>query len=403
MAQQLYRYKAWDRSGNLVSGTIDIDDPEKAADRLRVQGYFLSSLVPAKKGTSSVLFSRKKRISAKGLAIFCRQFSIMIQTGMQVVPCLQTLADQQSEASVREALEEVRRQVAGGEGLAESFNGQSEVFPQMFIDMIHMGEMSGNLSEVLDRLAIYYEKDAKLRGDVKQALTYPTVIIAFAFVAIGVVLFFVLPTFAGIFADFDAELPFITQVVLGLRDMVIDNALYVSGGLVATYLAIRMYVRSEQGKRNKDKLLLRIPVVGELIRKIIFSRFSRTLALLFVSGVSTLKSLEVCERIVGNQVVAEDVAKCRIGVERGRGISEPLRETETFPGILVEMIAVGEETGDLDRVLEQVSAFYDREVEQTVNALTSIIEPIILVFVAGIIGIIVVSVFMPMFNLMNVF
>lgn len=397
----LFEYKAYDGTGQLVSGTIEALDADEVALKLREQGYFPSQVTPAK--VRKPLFRREKQLDSEAVAVFSRQLGIMLETGMPVVTCLEILAGQQPSQPVKQALLEVRRDVAGGQGLAESLRKHPKIFPAMFVDMIEVGETSGNLVEILDRMARFYANDAKLRGDIKQATTYPKVIVAFAAIAVAAVMFVVLPTFADIFNQFGVELPLVTRLVVSFRDFLIDNIILVLIVLVAAALGLRRFFQGEKGKTLWHRAVLRIPFVGELVSKVIFSRFARTLALLFTSGISMVESLASCEKIVGNVVVAQDIAKARAGVQRGEGLAEPLRRgAEAFPPMLVEMIAVGEETGGLDKVLEQVADFYDREVEQTLKGLTSVIEPVIMVILGGIIFVIVLSVFMPMFDLVNV-
>lgn len=397
----LFEYKAYDGTGQLVSGTIEALDADEVALKLREQGYFPSQVTPAK--VRKPLFRREKQLDSEAVAVFSRQLGIMLETGMPVVTCLEILAGQQPSQPVKQALLEVRRDVAGGQGLAESLRKHPKIFPAMFVDMIEVGETSGNLVEILDRMARFYANDAKLRGDIKQATTYPKVIVAFAAIAVAAVMFVVLPTFADIFNQFGVELPLVTRLVVSFRDFLIDNIILVLIVLAAAALGLRRFFQGEKGKTLWHRAVLRIPFVGELVSKVIFSRFARTLALLFTSGISMVESLASCEKIVGNVVVAQDIAKARAGVQRGEGLAEPLRRgAEAFPPMLVEMIAVGEETGGLDKVLEQVADFYDREVEQTLKGLTSVIEPVIMVILGGIIFVIVLSVFMPMFDLVNV-
>lgn len=396
-----YAYKAYDAAGQLVSGTMQAADSHEVIARLRAEGYFPSSVEAAReRGWRS---QRQRRLRPKELALFARQFAIMLQTGMPVVSCLDILAGQQTQPAARAALQDVRRQVSGGQSLAESMRAHLRVFPDMLVNMIDVGESSGNLPELLDRMADFYERDAKLRGDIKQALTYPAVVVSFAFVAIVIVLFGVLPTFAEIFDDYGVDLPFVTRVVLGFRDFTVSNIWWLLPLAVACVWLLVRYFRGLHGRFLLHGWLLRIPVVGGLISRIVFARFSRTLGLLFTSGVPMLESLEHCGKIVGNVVVAHDIAVAREGVQRGEGISAPLRQqARTFPPMLVEMIAVGEETGGLERVLTQIADFYEREVEQTVKGLTSLIEPVIMVILGGVVFVIVLSVFVPLFDMINV-
>lgn len=394
-----YEYTAYDGTGQLVTGTIQAANEQEVIIRLRQQGYFPSTVTPAKE--RKPLFQRTKRLQPEDLAVFSRQFAIMLETGMPVVNCLDILIGQQPNPGAKEALQHIRREVSGGQGLAESMRTHPRVFPEMFVNMVAVGETSGNLSDILNRMAHFYERDAKIRGDIKQATMYPSVIVTFAFVAIAVVMFVVLPTFANMFDEFGVELPLISRIVISVRDFIVNNILLVFIAAVLVGWGLVTFFKTPKGRRILDGWLLRVPVIGDLISKVIFSRFARTLGLLYTSGISMVQSLESSESIVGNVIIKEDIAKARAGVQRGEGIAAPLRaEATSFPFMLIEMIAVGEETGGLDQVLTQIADFYEREVEQTIKGLTSIIEPTIMVLLGGIVF--VLSVFVPLFEMVNV-
>jgi type IV pilus assembly protein PilC len=395
-----YQYRAWDRSGKLVTGTIQADHPDRASERLRAEGLFLSSLKPVRE--RKLLFQRTKRLSSRSLALFCQQFSIMINTGMPIVSCLQALKAQMPNKPSKMALESISQHVATGKGLGESLGSHQKIFPRLFIDMIELGEASGNLPEILDRLASYYEKDAKLRGDVKQAMTYPAVVSTFAVLAVAVVLFTVIPKFAVLFSDFGGELPLITRMVLAFQKAIADNIVYLLIIIVLLFFAIQRLGRTKRGRWLLDSILLRLPVAGDLIVKVLLSRFCQTLSLLLSGGVTVMKSLEFTRKVAGNVVLAADIGLAQTGVSIGQGISEPLRQARVFPKMLVDIIAIGEETGSLEKVLVQISDFYDKEVDRAVKSLTSVIEPVIIAVLAGVIGLMAAAVFMPMFEVVNV-
>jgi type IV pilus assembly protein PilC len=395
-----YQYRAWDRSGKLVTGTVQADHPDRASERLRAEGFFLSSLRPVRE--RKPLFQRAKCLSAKPLALFCQQFSIMVNTGMPVVSCLQALRAQMPDKSSKKALESVCQHVAAGEGLGESLGRHQKNFPRLFIDMIELGEASGNLPEILDRLAVYYERDAKLRGDIKQAMTYPAVVCSFAVLAVAVALFTVIPKFAELFSDFGGELPLITRMVLSFQATIAHNYVHVILALGFLFFAVRWLGRTKRGRWWLDSVLLRLPVAGDLVVKVLLSRFCQTLSLLLGGGVTVMNALEFTRKVSGNVVLGADIAMAQTGVARGQGISEPLRQARVFPKMLVDIIAIGEETGSTEKVLSQISDFYDKEVDRAVKSLTSVIEPVIIAVLAVVIGIIAAAVFMPMFEIVNV-
>lgn len=397
----MFEYRAYDAAGQLVTGTVEAASADEAAARLREQGYFPSSVTAA--GPRRPALKRPKPMPSDAVAVFARELAIMLDTGMPIVACLEVLAGQQPHAAVRHALLEVRREVSGGRGLAESMRQHVRVFPRLLVDMIEVGEMSGNLVKILERMAKFYEHDAKIRGEIRQATTYPKVVLAFAAAAVAAVMFVVLPTFADMFAQLGVDLPRVTRIVVGVRDFIAAHILWILPAALAAGLSLARFVRTQRGRALRDGLILKVPVVGSLTAKVVFARFARTLALLFLSGISMVEALAGCEKIVGNVAVAEDIARARAGVQRGEGLAAPLRrEAKTFPRMLIEMIAVGEATGGLDKVLEQIADFYDREVEQTLKGLTSVVEPVIMAVLGGVIFLIVLSVFMPMFNLVTV-
>lgn len=404
---ELYQYQAWDRNGKPVRGTIEVEEGQsldRVARRLRIQGLFVTSLTPAREATPffSLSMGRIRPLSPKELAVFSRQLAIMLATGLSVVGALRVLLAQQTRAGVKRALDRVIRRVSSGETLSGAFRRAVGIFPRMFVDMLEVGEKSGNVAAVLERLAIFYEREDKMRGDIKQALAYPTVVFCFALVATGVILFVVLPIFAATFSDLGAELPLITRIVLGIRDVAARYFLIIVPLLLLAGWALPRWLKTESGRLVADRFLLRMPIVGGLVSRVVFARFARTLSLLFSSGISMDESLESCQRVVGNRVVAADVAYAREQLRQGRGLAEPLKETRSFPPMLVEMIGVGEETGALDQVLNQIATFYEQEVERAVAVISSLLEPIIMVLLAGVVAIVLTSVFLPMFQIIEV-
>lgn len=403
---ELYQYTAWDRDGKQVRGTIEVEegqDLDRVAWRLRVQGLFVTSLTPVREDASffSLSLGRSRPLGPKDLAVFCRQFGIMLATGVSVVGALRVLAAQQRRPAVKRALERVIRRVASGDTLSSAFGRARETFPRMFVDMLEVGEKSGNVPVVLERLAVFYEREAKMRGDIRQALAYPVVVVSFALAATGVILFVVLPTFAALFADLGADLPWITRLVLGMRNMAAKYYLVIVPLLFLAAWAVSRWLKTESGRLVADGLLLRLPIIGGLVSRVVFARFARTLSLLFSSGISMDESLASCQRVVGNRVVAADIAYAREQLRQGRGLAQPLKETRSFPPLLVEMIGVGEETASLDQVLGQIATFYEQDVERIVAVISSLLEPVIMVLLAGVVAIVLASVFLPMFQIIQ--
>lgn len=403
---ELYRYQGWDRDGRPVRGTIEVEegqDLDKIAWRLRIQGVFVTSLSPARDSVPffSLSTSRPRQLKPKDMAVFCRQLGIMLSTGLSVVGALRILAAQQRQPYVRQAMDRIIRRVSSGDPLSSAFGRAKHIFPRMFVDMLEVGEKSGNLPAVLERLALFYEREAKMRGDITQALAYPTVVFSFAVAATGVILFVVLPIFAELFAELGAELPLITRIVLGVRDVLARYFLIIVPLLALAAWAIPRWLRTEAGRMMADGAILRLPAVGALVSRVVFARFAHTLSLLFSSGIGMDEAMSSCQRVVGNRVVAADIAYARDQMRQGKGLAEPLKESKSFPPMLVEMIGVGEETGSLDQVLNQIASFYEQEVERAVKVLSSLLEPIIMVLLAIVVAIVVTSVFLPMFQIIE--
>ncbi len=397
-----FNYKARTVSGQLVTGVLEADNEKSLASKLSSQGLMLiKSEEIKKKAAFAESLSRFKKVSLKSLSIFARQFSTMIDAGVSLVKCLDVLSQQTEDEKLRGILREVRQSVEDGSTLANAFNKHRLVFGELFINLVHAGEIGGVLDEVMQRLASFFESEQKIRSKVRSAMTYPAIIL---FVAVGVVIFlvaFVLPTFVQMFEGMDVELPKPTKMLLWLSAAMRHYwYLFVVGG-IGVSIAFGRFISTPSGKRLYDRFILKFPVFGPLTRKIAISRFARTLSTLMSSGVPVLQALDVVARAAGNDVVAQAILKARTSIREGESIASPLGETEIFPPMVTQMIAVGEETGNLDTMLEKVADFYDLEIETTVASLTSLLEPLLMVAMGGIVGFIVISMFLPLFNLVG--
>lgn len=398
----MYNYKARNVSGQLLQGTIEADNEKALASKLSTQGLMLIKSEELKKKTAlKESMSRFKKVSLKSISIFARQFSTMIDAGVSLVKCLDVLSQQTEDEKLRGILREVRQSVEDGSTLANAFNKHKQVFGELFINLVHAGEVGGVLDEVMQRLAFFFESEQKIRSKVKSAMTYPAVIL---FIAVAVVIFlvaFVLPTFVTMFEGMDVTLPAPTRMLLWISASLRSYWYLFIVGAIIFVVSFSRFISTPTGKNLLDRFILKLPVFGMLIRKIAISRFSRTLSTLLSSGVPVLQALDVVARAAGNNVVAEAILKARASIREGESIATPLGETEIFPPMVTQMISVGEETGNLDTMLGKIADFYDLEIETTVGALTSLLEPLLMVAMGFIVGFIVISMFLPLFNLVG--
>jgi type IV pilus assembly protein PilC len=350
---------------------------------------------PAAKGKTG------KKVSAKNLAVFTRQFSVMIDAGLPLVQCLEILGSQEEDKNFAAVILQTRTDVESGASLADAMRKHPKTFDPLFTNMIAAGETGGILDTILKRLATYIEKAVKLAGQVKSAMVYPVAVIVIAGVVVGVILWKVIPTFAALFSGLGANLPLPTRVVIALSDNLVRYfpvMLVVGGG--AAY-AFRRYYATEAGRRVVDSALLKMPVLGNILRKIAVARFCRTLATLISSGVPILDGLDITAKTAGNAIVEDAVLLTRKSIERGETISVPLKATGVFPSMVTQMIGVGEATGALDTMLAKIADFYEEEVDTAVAGLLTLLEPIMIAFLGVVVGGIVIAMYLPIFDLIS--
>lgn len=394
-----FAYKARNQYGQVVSGVVQAASETAAARELRTDGLVVTSIKEVKEPVS--LFQKRANLRAKHLAIFCRQFAIMLGTGVTLVKALELLEEQAIDPAFGKVLQTVRLDVASGTAFTKALEKHRKVFPHMFIHLVEAGEVSGSLPEVLDRLAIYYEREDELRKKISEALMYPVIIISVSLIMVLVLLFAVLPMLVRNFAGFGVEIPAITLAVLAGRDWMVSRWYVVVGVIVAIVIGLRYYITTKPGRFMKDALQLKLPVVGEMQKMVIFSRFCRTLSLLVDSGITMLSSLQILERLMDNVVIKNAMRQATLGVERGQGISVPLREHKVFPTMLLQMVQVGEETGSLETVLVQLADYYDREVNFAVASFTKLLEPVMMLVLGVVVLFILMSVYLPMMQMVS--
>jgi type IV pilus assembly protein PilC len=326
----------------------------------------------------------------------------MIDAGLPIIQCLDILYNQQNNSTFKKMLKQVKESVEGGATLAEALKKFPKHFDDLFVNMVAAGEAGGILDAILRRLAGYMEKAARLKSKVKGAMTYPLVTLAIAVIVLAVILIFVIPVFEEMFADFGSELPVPTQVVVAMSDMVKSKILYIIGAAILFMIAFKKYYATEKGRDAVDALMLKLPVFGMLLRKVAVAKFSRTMGTMLGSGVAILEALDIVAKTAGNRTVEKAIYNVRSGIAEGRTMADPLNESGVFPPMVCQMISVGESTGALDAMLEKIADFYDEEVDQAVENLTAMIEPFMMVFLGGMIGGLVVAMYLPIFKIASV-
>jgi len=394
-----YSYKVRDGRGKFVEGKVEAASEAAVADKLRAMGYVPLEVRAANVGMKrEISLGRKKRVKTKDLAVFARQFATMIDAGLTMLRALTIMADQVDNLELRRILRGVKQDVESGLSLSASFARTPEVFPPLMLNMIKAGEAGGFLDVALRQIAGNFEAEVKLRGKIKAALTYPVVVFILAIVMCFGMLIFIVPVFENMFLDLGGELPLPTQVLV-----VLSNAMrfLLPGIVVATVLSVwawRKFGRTERVRNVVDPLKLRLPVFGSLFQKLALARFSRNLGTLLSSGVPILQSLDIVADTTGSIVISRALKQVQESVRRGESVAGPLAEHAVFPSMVVQMIASGEESGAIDQMLGKISQFYDEEVEATTEALTALIEPLMIAFLGGIVGSMIIALYMPIFK-----
>ena len=395
----VFTYKGRSSAG-AVTGEIEADTRQAASAALRQKGV-MATEVKEKKVKAPGEKKIKGSVKDKELAIFTRQFSVMIDSGLPIAQALNILAEQSESKPLRECTTVIAKEIESGSTLAEAFRKFPKIFDDLFTNLIEAGESGGVLDVVLQRLSGYIEKAAALKSKVKSAMVYPITIISVAVLVVAFMMIFIIPTFAKMFKDLGQELPLPTAVVLWLSDLFRGWWWAMAGGVYGFIRAFKMYYATDKGSMVVDTYALKVPVVGMLIRKVAVARFTRTLGTLISSGVAILEALRITARSAGNRVVEKSVMAARTAVAGGRTLTEPLRQSPVFPPMVVHMISVGETTGALDTMLSKIADFYEEEVDNAVGALTSLLEPLMIVFLGVCVGGIVVAMYMPIFKMVT--
>jgi type IV pilus assembly protein PilC len=397
-----FTYDAINAQGIELSGEIHAPDLSAAREQLQSRGLLPQSLSERSASGERGARTAFKKVKAKNLQVFSRQLATMIEAGVSVVAALVTLEEQTEDKYLREVIAEIRSDVEGGMVLSKAFARHPKVFNRLYVSMIEAGESSGTLDKVLDRAATQIEKDNKLRRRVKGAMVYPAVVITFASLVLTFMLMFIVPVFAQIFEDLNGELPKPTQFVMGMSNLLRHWWFIIFPLIIGLIFAFRRWKQTESGRQIWDRFKLKIPMkIGAVVHKVALARVSRTLATLIAAGVDIIKALEITGATSGNWVVEQSLENVKNRVHEGAPISQPLSEDPTFPAMVGHMVKVGEETGELDKMLGKVADFYEDEVDTAIQSLTSIIEPLLMIGVGAMVGLIVISMYMPMFKMLT--
>jgi type IV pilus assembly protein PilC len=401
-----FAYTGRTRAGQTVSGERVADSMDAATAALRREQINVTRITPAAKAKEEAKKDNKggksgKKVAAKNLAVFTRQFSVMIDAGLPLVQCLDILGSQEEDKNFAFVILATRTAVESGASLADAMRQHPKTFDPLFTNMIAAGEAGGILDTILKRLATYIEKAVKLAGQVKSAMIYPIAVVVIAGLVVGVILWKVIPTFAALFSGLGADLPLPTRIVIGLSDNLVRYFPFLFVGAGAAAYGFKTYYATENGRRVIDQATLKMPVLGNIMKKIAVARFCRTLSTLIASGVPILDGLEITAKTAGNSIVEDAIMVTRKSIERGETISAPLKDTKVFPSMVTQMIGVGEATGALDTMLGKIADFYEEEVDTAVAGLLTLLEPIMIALLGIVVGGIVIAMYLPIFDLIS--
>ena len=403
-----FAYSGRTRTGQTVTGERIADTMDAAINALRREQIQVTRIDPAKAAAKAEAKDAKptapkpgKSVPSKNLAIFTRQFSVMIDAGLPLVQCLEILGRQEPHKNFSAVILKVREDVEGGAALADSMKKHPKTFDPLYSNMIAAGEAGGILDTILKRLAVYIEKNVKLKGDVKSAMIYPVAVIVIATLVVGAILWKVIPTFAQLFSGLGAQLPLPTRIVIAASDFLVAYGIFIVAGLGGIGWLVKRYYATEGGRHTIDAIMLKMPILGDILRKVAVARFCRTLSTLLSSGVPILDGLDITARTSGNAIIEKAILQTRSSIERGETVSGPLKETKVFPSMVVQMINVGETTGALDTMLSKIADFYEEEVDSAVAGLLTLMEPVMIAFLGVVVGGIVIAMYMPIFDLIS--
>ena len=394
-----FTFRARNLSGEAWNGAIEADSTEALQYLLNEKGFFPIQIKEKPEGfTFKSLFRSVKK---KDLAVFCRQMSVIINSGVTVIESVQILAEQVENEYFREVLQAVGEEVQKGKMLSQSMEDYPAAFPEFLVNMIKVGEASGTLDEIMEQMANFYENEDRINRKVKSAMTYPAILGVMTIGVVTLLMVMVLPMFSSVLSEMGGEMPGITVVLMAISNFMVHNIVYIAIAVVLLVLGFMTYTKSESGRLRFDALKLKIPLFKTVTIKVITSRFARSMGILLKSGINIINSMTIMSTLIGNRAVEQRFAESAEEVQEGRGISESLGRIGIFPPLLIRMVAVGEQTGELDQMLTRTSRFFDDEVEEAVTKMTTMIEPVMIIVLGGVIAVILLSIFLPMLSIMN--
>jgi type IV pilus assembly protein PilC len=396
-----FKWEARTKAGGAQNGVMEAANVAMVEAQLKRFGFTNITITEEAKKFSLKIpsFGKSGKVETKDLVVFTRQFATMIDSGLPLVQCLEILSSQQENKTFKEVLLKVKESVESGSTFADALAKHPKVFDQLFVNLVAAGEIGGILDTILQRLAAYIEKAMKLKKQIKGAMVYPITIMSIAVIVVGVILVFVIPTFAKMFVEFGGELPAPTKFVIGLSNFLVKYIFVIIGFFYAISYAFKKYYNTPVGRKNIDSMALRAPIAGPLIRKVAVAKFTRTLGTMVSSGVPIMDGLDIVAKTAGNKIVEEAIYGVRTAISEGKTMAEPLGACGVFPPMVVQMIAVGEATGAMDTMLNKIADFYDDEVDDAVSAMTAMMEPMLMVFLGTTVGGLVVAMYLPIFKL----
>jgi type IV pilus assembly protein PilC len=394
-----YNFEGKTREGLIKKGVIVADNAAAAEAQLRAQSLMPTSVKAKAKDLAEIIPLLAPSIGLKDIVVFTRQFATMIDAGLPLVQCLEILGSQQENTTFKKKILEIKHEVEGGSTFSDALSKHPKLFDDLYVNLVAAGEVGGILDTILNRLAKYMEKAAALRRKVKGAMVYPISVTVIAALVVVVMLVKVIPVFEKMFADFGGALPGPTQKVIEVSHFMQAYYVHFFGGLVFAFFAYKFIYAKPKGRLFFDALYLKLPIFGPLLKKVAVARFSRTLSTMLSSGVPILDALEIVARTAGNMIVENEILRTKASISEGKTIAEPLMESKVFPGMVTQMVAVGEQTGAMDSMLAKIADFYDEEVDAAVDALTSLLEPLLMVVLGGTIGGLLVAMYLPIFKI----
>jgi type IV pilus assembly protein PilC len=395
-----YQYEAKTLQGNTIKGNMEAENENDVRIKLREREYYPQSIKPAS-SSLDIDLSKYAKVSIQSISIFCRQFSFTVSAGMNILKAMEVVSNQTENKKLKGILKEVKSDIEKGSSFSEGLRKHKEI-PEMLVNMISVGEVSGTLDAIMIRMADYYENSYKLQKKIKGSLTYPLMICVVAIIVVNLLLIFVLPTFVGMITSSGGTLPLPTRIVMGLSNFMIKYGLILMGVTTVLIMLLRMFIKNNEDAAERiDALKLKVPLFGKIVAKIVTARFTRTFGTLMSSGVPLLDSIEICAKVVGNSMAKNLLQNTSEAVKKGYGVGESLEGRGVFPGMLTQMMKIGEETGSLDSIMQKTAEFYDNEVDNATQQLSNMIEPLIIVVLGVVVGFIVIAMLLPMFEMVN--